>query len=409
MVNMLYNVKYYLGSVFVFMLMLGILLALSDEAFAKSGFKVKTQVDSEFVYDSNVYKLSANQANKLEKNNAASQVSGRFTDMESVDDIIVTPRLKLDLKIPGLGGRDFKITPSVLYQLYMLNTVKNHFEMGLDLEQELSSNGSIGVEIDYALNVFQKNQLADAVDLTPSSPIEITPDERIYKPASYDDMVIDLTYRRRLWKDAKGGAGPLGINKMYGEVLVGYQSREYDDPFTNRNLDSIRVGGGLDLDLENDVKLAFSYLYEHIDTPVDTEVLLRDEPHFGVDLNGNGVATDLQVRTVQTVDRSRTEHTLGVKVGGKLNEDWSGKAGYEFRIQDYKSTEPFDITRLDREDFRHTVSVGAKRKFGSKWTLELEGEVAHEGAKRDALANVDPTESKSYDKWLIGAVLSYEL
>jgi opacity protein-like surface antigen len=375
----------------------------------QGGWKWKAEAEAGLTYDSNIYNLSSAQKQRLEDNTAADQTSGRFDDMESADDFLLTPGFNVTVKTKGPGGGDFELRPGVEYLLYAQNTEKNHLDLSLDLTQELGAKGksAVSVEIDFSPNVFKKNYLADAVDLSGDG--SITRDERVYEKSTYDDLKVDLTYGRRLMKSSKGKKGPSGIAKVDGEVLIGFQNKEYDGPFELRSEDTIRLGAGVDMEFENKVELDVSYLLELIETPVETEVLLRDEDDFGVDFNGDTDTVDQNVRTVQNVDRSRNEHTFAVKASKRLNKDWVGSARYDLRIQNYKSEERFDVTRLDRQDIRHRLGLGAERELMSNLTLGLSWLWVHEEAGRDGLAAIDEAETKSYDRHILAAVLSYKL
>ncbi|MFQ5464313.1 MAG: hypothetical protein ACE5EI_00135 [Thermodesulfobacteriota bacterium] len=397
----------YLYGLLACALALGLWAGLGGNALAKGGsaFKWKTTFQSEFLYDSNIYKLSDTQISRLDANKAADRTSGRFNDMKSADDFILTPRLKVTLSTPGLGGKELKISPNVLYNLYLQSQKKSHLVSGLDLRQTVGAHDTLGLDFKYAPNVFKKNYLTGTTN--PSGPV--LDSERIYGAATYDRIDVEASYRHRLWKKPGGKAGSTGIEKVYGTATVGLQSKEYDAPFRNRNEDSILGGAGLDLEFGKGAVLAFSYLFKSINTPTDPEILIRNETDFGVDLNADGDALDLDVATVQRVNRSRLEHKLGVKFKGDINDQWEGFFKYDIRLQDYQSTETFDVTRIDRQDFRHRFGLGFKGDYGSHWTLGFEGRYTIEDADRAGLATVNQAEQKSYNRYELGATLSYRL
>ncbi|GMR04227.1 MAG: hypothetical protein BMS9Abin23_0118 [Thermodesulfobacteriota bacterium] len=393
----------------VFVCALGLWAFSGPHAFAKdkAGLKWGAEFDVELAYDSNIYKLSGIQKDRLDVNNTSDQISGRFNDMESAGDFVTSPRFKPSLKLSGLGGRTFRITPSVTYNLYARNKEKNFLELGLDLSQDIGSKGKFTVELDYDPDVFRKNYLSDAVDTDGNG--SISSSEKIFSAANYDESSIAASYKHRLWKHAKGRRGYLGLDKVYGEVLVGFKKRDYDNPFENRSYDDIFAGTGLDMELGNDSKVSFSYLFADITTDVAGEVLIRNEPDFGVDFNGDGDTLDLDTRTVQNVDRSRNEHTLGVKGRTRIGKRWFAEAGYDVRFQLYKSDQRFDVTRLDRKDVRQRINLGVKGKLAPKWTLGLDWTFSHEKASRDGLASIDQAESKSYNRHVVAAVISYKM
>ena len=356
-------------------------------------------------YVTNVFNLSSDQQDQLEANSPADQTSGRYKDMDSVSDLIVTPRLRLSSKQPGLGGKELQIKPGIAYNLYMQNAKKSHVELGVGLRQDVGDTGTLGLDVSYSPDVFKKNYLSDATDLTGS----VTDAERVYKPAKYDDLSVDLSYRRKLWKAAKVKAGPSSVESVYGEFLVGLQMREFNSDFVNRDEDSVRAGFGATAEFSNNMDLAANYTFEAVEAPAGTEVLILDEPDFGVDFNNDADSLDNNIRTVQGVDRSRNEHTITLKARAKLSKDWTGQARYDYRLQDYKSTERFDSAYNNREDKRHRLGLGLQRELAARWSLALGCEFVKEKTSRGPSANIDPAEPKSYENMILTGALSYRL
>jgi len=387
--------------------MWGVMAAAGGNALAQeSGLAaLKPIIDGEIKYDSNIYNFSSTQGDRLDANSAASQTSGRFNDMDSTGDLIVTPRVRLTAKVPGIAGRDLKLKPSLSYSYYLLNQKRSHAGLGLKGENSLGGGSSVAFNIGYRPNVFKKNYMSDATDTNGDGVISKA--ERSYSSGEYSDINLDVTYSRPLWKGGKGRA----IKKIYGEALVGFGSKSYDGPFGNRDEDTIRVGLALDFRLRNKMNVTTSYLLEFIDTPGGTEVLLRDEADFGENFNGTAGATltnDQNVRVVKNVDRSRTEHALAIKATKPLENDWDGYAKYDLRIQDYSSNERYDITRKDRQDIRHRVSVGLERAFDKNLTYGFGLSFAREKANRDGAAGkISTAESRSYTKITLSGSLSY--
>lgn len=379
--------------------------ATSREAKDKAGSKWQATADAELAYATNVYNLSSDQQSQLEANVPADQTSGRFNDMDSVEDFILTPGLKLSGKMPGLGGKEFQIKPGVAYNLYAQNTKKSHFELGLDMRHDLGDSGTLGLDISYAPEVFKKNYLADATDLVGP----VADSERVYKPATYDSVGADLSYRHRLWKGGKVETAGTSIESVHGTVIIGFQNREFSAPFKNRDEDSVRAGAGLDMDFSNNLALGVSYMVESVETPAGTEVLILDEADFSFDFNGDSDILDKNLRSVQKVDRSRLEHVVAVKARIKLGKNWTGQARYDYRLQDYSSTERFDSTYANREDVRHRLGLGLQRELTGRLTLGLGWELVQEDTSRGPSPSIDPAEPKSYDAMTFTAGLSYRL
>ena len=136
-------------------------------------------------------------------------------------------------------------------------------------------------------------------------------------------------------------------------------------------------------------------------------MLLRDEADFGEIFNGDGDTIDQNVRIVKNVDRSRTEHAFAIKATKPLENDWDGYARYDLRIQNYNSTERYDITRIDRQDIRHRVSVGLDRAFDKNLTYGVGLSLAHEKSNRDGAAGKGSAESRTYNKVVLSGNISY--
>ncbi len=377
-------------------------LAAGEALAAGSGAqKWDVTLSTDFEYTDNVYKLSSTQADRLDAGFAADKTSGRFNDMESVGDFVISPAFTASTKLFGIGGKDLKIKPSVKYNLYAKNSEKNYLQFSLDLTHELTSTSSLGMDVGYKSDVFKKNHMSDVTDFTGN----VSADERVYSPAVFDDLILDFTYRRRLWK--RSGRGSSGVKSIEGKALLGLEDKAYDAPFLNRDESTIRAGAALGFAMASGTDFTVKYLFELVDTPVSSEVMIRNETDFGVDFNGDADALDLDRRTVQDVDRSRHEHTLSFKGAKKFSKEWSGSAKYDIRLQTYQSKETFDITRRDRKDIRHRVGFGLERKLTGGWSLDFGGGWTEENAGRDALAATDADETKSYDVLLLSAAISY--
>ncbi len=392
----------------VSLVVMWMLSAQSAGAATIGGWKWKADAEAEFAYETNVYHLSNSQADRLDANTAADQTSGRFTNMESVGDFIITPEFKAKASVTGMSGRELQVSPWINYVYHMKNTERNHFGLGVDLDQEVTDVDTVSFSFDYAPGVFSKNYLSDAVV---TATLVVTDAERRYSAGTHDDTSFEVAWRRRLDADLAN------VKKLYGEINAGYSIKRYESPFSHRDEDTYSIGAAVDIELVTGVEVSFSYDFDHVDVPVASEVLIRDEPDFGVSLNdvGSGATTtdsdtiDNNVRIVSTVDRSRNEHTFGIKMKKKVNDTWDGYAKYDLRFQNYDSKEPYDITRQDRSDVRHRIGLGAERELADRLSLSVGWLWAYEKAGRDALAAVDPTESKSYSDHTFSALLSYSL
>ncbi len=387
--------------------MLGLMGFLGTEASGADeigGWKWKADASMGFSYDTNVFKLSSLQSDRFDQNRPSDQKSGRFNGMDSIDDFVFTPRLRATLSRHGLQGRKLSVTPSIAYNRYVQDQEKSYFDFGLGINQKVGKHGNVGLDFGYAPNIYKKNYLSGAVDKTGNG---ISGGEKVFSPAHHDDTTVVLSYGQRLWKSHHKHRKTLAPDSVSAKVRVGYENRNFDDPFTVRTEDNFLAGLDLGLALHKNTDLTLSYLFKSISTTVGPEVLIRDEPFFGVDLNGNGNTTDLSVATQQNVDRSRDQHSVGVKVTTRLQKGWYGHVKYEARFTSFNSKEPFDVTRLNRSDTRQKVGLGVKGQLAPRWTMALNWSLTHNEAARDGLALVDKAEGKSYDRNIFSAVVSY--
>ena len=104
-------------------------------------------------------------------------------------------------------------------------------------------------------------------------------------------------------------------------------------------------------------EIDFSGRLAAVNTPRLTEVLLLDESGFGVDFNADGDTSDLDVRSVQLVDRTRTALRFEVDAEFELAKSTDLNLTYRRRQRKVSSTETFDVAHLDRTDYRDVVNV----------------------------------------------------
>jgi len=383
--------------------LVGFFAANASAADKIGGWKVKSEASMGFSYDTNVFKLSSQQSDRFDLNLAKDQNNGRFNKMDSIDDFIFTPRVKATLSRPGIMGKKLSITPSIEYNKYVQVQEKSYFDFGLNIKQNVGKNGNIGLEFGYAPNIFRKNFLSSAADTNGNG---ITSKEKVFSPAHHDDTSAVLSYGRRLWKNHHKHRKILSPDALSAKVLVGYQNRNFDDPFTNRTEDNFLAGLDLGLALHKDTRLTLSYLFKGISTNVEPELLIRNESNFGVDLNGDTVVSNFNVATTQNVDRSRDQHTVGLKVSTRLRKGWYAHAKYEARFTSFNSNQPFDVIRLDRNDTRQKVALGLKGEIARRWFLALGWVNEHNHANRSGITVTDKTEVKAYDINVYSAVIS---
>lgn len=320
----------------------------AQRATKKAAVKVEPWVAVEAELDNNVFLLTPARKDAVDDPSAADAASGRFAGMESASDVIVQARGGVGLQFDGLGGRAFTLSPALKYDFYTKNSERSHLTASVALAQALARGMRTKVELAYTPSYFPKNYLLDATDANGDG--RIAPEERRYAPADYSAMDVELAHRLRLKKSTK--RSPLGAELDLG---AGYYTRSYDAPFTARDLSGPTFRTTLDLTPGDRFDLTAGYSLEMLSSDKAQEVVILDESDAGRDLNGNGNATDLDVRSVQLVDRSRREHELNVGARFGVARRTDLRFEYGLRLRDYLSDVPLDVAHRDRRDTRHEL------------------------------------------------------
>jgi hypothetical protein len=319
---------------------------------AQKSWKGAVKVEAKGRYDSNTFLLSDRQKTKLQTAGPAEQISGRFKDMNSVNDYIFTPSVKFLAEGPGLGGRKLGLQAGVNYDMYFLNPKRRHVDIEIAAEQSTSRNGRARVKFEYMPRYFYTNYLADATNYTSS----VMASERVYKPDIYSEWDVTVDYRYRL---ADGRAALLG--------RAGYLQRRNQAPFNGHDRNEPHVGGGLEFGLNKWWRIAGNYDFALVDSPRVQEVMILNEPDFGVDFNNDGNTTDLSMRTVQFVDRRHNEQRFRADTKLGIREKSYFEFGYERRHRNFSSKEPFDIFHNSRTDNRDTFRVAFVSHLNDKF------------------------------------------
>jgi hypothetical protein len=309
---------------------------------AHKGWTAVVKVEGKGRYDTNVFLLSDHQETRLRTAGPAEQISGRFNDMNSVSDYIFTPSVKFLTEGSGLAGRRLGIQAGVNYDMYFLNPKRRHFDFDLAVEQSTSRNGRVRVKFEYIPSYFYKNYLADATNFTSS----VAASERVYKPDVYSEGDLTVDYRYRI-------AGGRTVVTARG----GYLRQRNRAPFVGHDRNEPHGGGGIDFGLTKWWRIDGNYDYAVVNSPRVQEVMILNEPDFGVDFNNDGNTSDLSMRTVQFVDRSHHQQLFHVSTKLGSGERSFFSFGYERRIRTFLSKEPFDVLHNGRTDGRDSVGV----------------------------------------------------
>lgn len=345
---------------------------------------------TELKYNSNVFLLSGTQEDRMNANVAGDQVSGRFDDMESVDDLILTPDLRFEAKGPSpLGGR-WDLRAGVEYALYLENTRRSHLLAGLGVGQKIGPAGRLELSFGFLPQYFNKNYLADATDLTG----DVAADERRYREGVYREWEVEVEYRHAFWN--RSAPQPFGMD---GILAAGFRDRTYDSPFGGRDEEAPYFKLGLEFEHGKGVAWGLLYRLEDVDSPTRREVLLLDEFAFGTPLNGDGLVDENDARTVQSVDRSRREQSVSLFVSVDLSPTAALRVGYTRLLKSFDSGEPFDVSHRDREDARDEIEAVLKFDMAKGWY----GRAGLEWREQETDRPTDPGssgETTDYKRWV---------
>ena len=320
--------------------------AASKELSGKRAWETHWRIKGAIERNDNVFKLSESQKYTMALNDSGTNISGRFNDMKTVDDIILSTSLEFEaLTKQGMFGRQFSVTAEIGYQQYARNSRQSHIDYGLAVEQKTSDQGKVRLQSKYLPSLFRKNYLADAIDLTG----KVAVSERVYKPGVYSEWDVALDYKHHF---------PKWVVDVTGDLIVGYRARSYDDPFKGRNQNALSGGLTMDLDFTKWWSADVGYMYESVHSPVSSEVLVLDEPDYWLDFNNDRDTADKNVRTVQQVDRSHAARTVEVSTRFKVIPRLTLHAGLEYLVRDYASNERIDPGYRDRHDSRNTIKLG---------------------------------------------------
>jgi len=360
------NINYLAGA------LLAVFSALPAGAAEEGGsWKYRWIFDGDLAYDSNVFKLSPSSKRKLDGTNPSYKTSGRFKNMESNGDLILSPALKLET-----GDKRLRLGFGADLRLYAANPALSHLGLEFSADKRLSKRASAVFTSEFVPRRFQRNFMSDATDLTG----HVGASERVYKAARYSQWANSLEYRYRFWKRKDGRVG------VTGGLLLGHTARRYASPFKGRDRDVLRGEASARFDLLKGWRARLAYGYKVSDSPLKREVMVLDEAAFGLDLNANADPTETNIRTVQAVDRSFKAGTLSVGTTFSAGEDTELSLSYKSMRRSYTSGQAVDPDYKDREDKRGTFSAGLDRRVRKN----LHFIAAFESVRQDTNRKGDP-------------------
>jgi hypothetical protein len=325
----------------------------------RSSWSAEWRAEAGLAFDSNPFLLDGGQKDRMERDLPADQTSGRWDDMESVEDIFFAPDFRLEAGGPSPLGRKLRTWIDLEYPYYFQNPRRSHLDLGLGVGQSVGNNGQIELSLEFTPEFFRKNYLADAVDSDGDG--DIDSDERRYQDGTYREWETEVAYRHKIVD--RTAQKPFGLE---GAVAAGLRDRSFDPPFDGRNEEGVFLKLGLQARYGKPLKAGLHYKYETIDSPVETGVVLINEVALGRNVNGDAFITD-DARTVTSVDRSRTEHTIGVSFGYELSPAVELEVSLARLLRDWESSEPLDFSHTDRQDTRDEVGLALNFAAGKGW------------------------------------------
>lgn len=350
--------------------------------------------------DNNVFRLSPTRKDDVASPSAGDLASGRFAQMGSASDVIVTMTGGLQASGPGFFGRTMTVTPLLDYERYVWNAQRSNVTLGASVVQSLPHEGRMRAHARLRPSYFVKNYLSDAVDRNGDGSIAAA--ERMYTPGEYREGEIGFDYRHRLADASR--RRPFGAWLL---ARVGYMDRAFDAPHVGRDLNGPSAGATLRLELGRDVVAEGSYDIESLTGLPSSQVLLLDEPRFGQDFNRNGRVADTNVRVVATVDPSRTAQTFGGALRFELGGGKDLAVHYDRRWRTYTSMQPLDATYNGRRDWRDRFGAELSARLSREVRLKLGGGYATQRLNRESdLGGIG--EIDDYSKFQAHIGLSFE-
>ncbi len=315
-------------------------------------------------YSDNIFRLTDAQQTRLKTNALEDAESGRFRDMESVSDYLLSPTIGVTYDTRGLWDEDLSLSARVKYNHYMENREKSYPEARIRLRNDIGEKGVLCLEGNFLFDFFKKNYLAGYNDENNNG--NIARDERIYSKAVYNELEGLLSYKHELFKDDDSPLSQVDVQPFFG-----YGLRSYNTPFDNR--DRHVLFGGLETTLEflSRLDLELVYRYESLHSSGDDELVLFDETSLVSDVNGDNEIKG-NAALITEIDRSARRHTLEINPSFKLSKNALLFLGYKKRVSDYTSENPLDLDHYKNTSYRQRVKAGIRYDFSKSWSTELE-------------------------------------
>lgn len=322
------------------------------EFFAEIGLK----------YSNNIFGLTEAQQQKLEANSA--EDTNRFDDMESVSDLVYSPKIGLKYNLSKSKSRELKFSGYLQYNFYSDNSRSEHPEAGFSLKKNLGKKDKLEFKGEFIIDKFKKNYLCGVNDANANG--NIPKSERIYSAATYNDYQGILSYEHVLNKNKNKH-----MTKSTLQPYLGYRKREYNPMFSNRDYTLPFVGMEYKMDFKPGFDLEIGYEYGELDSDAGQELFLYDETISGVDISGDG-NIKANAPLLSTVDRSSERKTWSVGSSLKCSKVTTFSLKFSNRTENYITNNTLDIKRYNQEGFERKFKAGLKFKLPGDWSSELE-------------------------------------
>jgi len=335
-----------------------------NDADKKTNIKLQVYAETGIEHTDNVFRLTESQISKMVANEIEDAVSGRFKDMESVSDNIISPEVGLSLDSDSPLGGKLSMASWIRYNYYTENRKSSFPEGRIRLRNSFGKKVTLTLEGNFLFDFFKKNYLSDVNDENENG--NIPREERIYSSAIYDEYEGIIAYEHEMINRQDGRLTGLAF-----QPFAGYRLRKYNAIFGNRDQDIAFLGIELDLEFVSRLDLEMIYLYEDVATPGKRELILYDETVSGTDYNNDGeIKGNAPLLTV--IDRSSSRHAIEIYPSFKLTKDTRIFLGYEKRIAECASGNELDIEHYNQKEYRRQIKSGIRHDFSKKWTAEAE-------------------------------------
>ena len=333
-------------------------LSYKQKKASKNGFS-QFQFGISSQQTDNRFKLSTTSQNRLE---SGSEANGRYQNMESVNDLSVVPKVKYSYSLTD----STKLQAQGKYHLMTQNSSASYAEIEGALSHSLGAGDKLKFSGEALLGYFPKNYFSGAIDSNNNG--NISSEERIYSEARYDEYKFELAYKNRIWKNSR--------RRIFLTPFAGYLVRAHQDPFGNRDRNTLFVGGQAEFEVKGQMALFVEYKLEDLATGDANELTLVNETSSGAngDLNGDGLQSE-NAALITKVDRSRTRNTISL--GGHYDFSDSFRFGlkYSIRTGTYNTDNSLDTEHHQAEESRNTLESQLRMEITKQVDLSLGHEV----------------------------------